>query len=202
MFSVIAQSRPIWLHAVSVGEMKTAESLIRKIHALFPSKPFIISNVTKTGHDIAASVARGEDVVIYFPMDLSFIVRRLLRLINPSLFIAMETEIWPNMITELHARGIPSVLMNGRISPGSFRNYRLIKPIISRILKKMTLFSMRTDADAERIRQLGASSDSVKVTGNMKFDSVVVVKEKKHEEWLLLRNKGAEKQKRAKKNDT
>ena len=190
-FSGIARSRPIWLHAVSVGEMKTAEGLIKKTRELFPSKRFVISNVTKTGHDIAVSAAGDRDIVIYFPMDLSFVSRRIVGLINPSLFVAIETEIWPNLITELHARGIPVVLMNGRISPNSFRNYLLIRPVISGILNKVALFCMSTEADAERIRRLGASRNNVKVTGNMKFDSVFAEDKKEEECWPPIKNKDA-----------
>ncbi len=173
-FSSIAATRPVWLHAVSVGEMKTAETLIKDMRRMLPAKRFVISNVTKTGHDIAVRLAGGEDIVIYFPIDLSFVVRGLVRAVNPSLFIAIETEIWPNLLTELYNRNIPAVLMNGRISPRSFRNYRLIKPVMRGILAKVRLFCMRTEADAERIRRLGAAAGSIKVTGNMKFDSVLI----------------------------
>ena len=186
-FSGIAARRPIWLHAVSLGEMKTAVGLINRIKDLFPSRSFVISNVTQTGHNIAASIAGKEDIVIYFPMDFSFVVKRLIGLLNPSLFIAIETEIWPNLITELHTRNIPIVLMNGRISPASFRNYRLIKPLMRNILKKITLFCMRTERDAVRIKELGAPADRVKVSGNMKFDGVLAKDEK--ESWSPVKNK-------------
>ena len=189
IFSSIAPTKPIWLHAVSVGEMKTADGLIAKMRRSHPSRRFVISNVTRTGHEIAVSVAAGEDLVIYFPMDLSFVVKRLVELINPSLFIAIETEIWPNLIYELYERGIPIVLMNGRISPRSFRNYRLVRPIMRRILQKITLFCMRTEQDALRIKELGAPAEKVKVSGNMKFDSVFIKDEKELDEWALLRNK-------------
>ncbi len=130
----IAHDRPIWIHAVSVGEMKTAEGLIERIRALFPSKRLVISNVTKTGHEIALSVAAKNDIVIYLPLDLSFIVRKVIKEINPCLFISIETELWPNLISALYAKKIPVVLMNGRISSKSFRNYMLIKPVMADLL--------------------------------------------------------------------
>ncbi|MEA3305423.1 MAG: 3-deoxy-D-manno-octulosonic acid transferase [Candidatus Omnitrophota bacterium] len=169
-FNKVTRAKPIWLHAVSVGEVKTAEALMRKIRDLFPSVRFVISSVTKTGRDIAAAIAGKDDLVIYFPLDLSFVVRRAVKLINPAIFIVIETEIWPNLITELYRKKVPVVLVNGRLSPGSFRNYRLIKPVIKGILNKFTLFCMRTKNDAERIKKLGAPSGRLKVTGNMKFD--------------------------------
>jgi len=190
-FTDIALSKPIWLHAVSVGEMKTAEVLIIKIRGLFPSKRFVISNVTQTGHKIAMSIAKKEDIAIYFPIDLSFVVRRLVKLINPSLFISIETEIWPNLITELAIRNVPIVLMNGRISQSSFRNYLFIKPLISNILKRITLFCMRTEADRERIRNLGAPLDRINVSGDMKFDNILIEDEKEIAKWPPIKNRSS-----------
>lgn len=168
----IAPNRPIWIHAVSVGEMKAAEGLIERVRPLFPSKRLVISNVTKTGREIALSIAAKEDVVIYLPLDLTFVVKKAIKEISPCLFISIETEIWPNLISALHDVKIPIALINGRISAKSFANYMLIKPVMSNILSKITLFAMRTKDDAERIITLGAPSDRVKVTGNMKFDMI------------------------------
>ncbi|GAG09261.1 unnamed protein product, partial [marine sediment metagenome] len=135
--------------------------------------------------------AGGEDLVIYFPVDLSFVVRKMVKLINPAIFIAIETEIWPNLITELYQKKVPIALVNGRISPNSFRNYSLMKPIIRGILNKITLFCMRTESDAERIKELGAPVDRLKVTGNMKFDSVFLKNdEKSTEQWFPIENRG------------
>lgn len=188
-FSQIAPTGPIWLHAVSVGEMKTAENFIRKMQDLFPSKRFVISNTTETGHKIALSVARTDDIVIYFPVDLTFVVKRLVRLINPSLFISIETEIWPNLISELAVRKIPVVLMNGRISHASYNNYKFIKPIMGAILGKTTLLCMRTEQDAERIERLGASAGRIKISGNMKFDNVAIKGENENDVWPPIKNK-------------
>lgn len=190
-FTDISSSAPLWVHAVSVGEMKTAEGLMKRIRSRYPSKRFVISNVTQTGHGIAASSAGESDMVIYFPVDLSFVVRRLVRLIKPSLFIAIETEIWPNLITELNAKSVPVVLVNGRISGRSFRNYKLIKRMIRPVLDKISLFCMRTEADALRIKELGAFPEKVHVTGNMKFDGVLSKSEGGPDVWPPIRNKKA-----------
>ncbi len=189
-FKDISASGPVWVHAVSVGEMMTAEGLIDRMRRLYPSKRFVISTVTETGNRIALSSAREGDMVIYFPIDLSFVVRKLAGRINPSLFIAIETEIWPNLFTELAEKKVPIVLMNGRISPKSFRNYRIVRPVMRNILDKAALFCMRTDADAERIKALGAPAERVRVTGNMKFDNVLLKNEKGPDEWPPIRNKG------------
>lgn len=189
IFKDIAPSKPIWIHAVSVGEMKTAEILIEKIRQSHPSKKFVVSNTTQTGHKIAATSAKKGDAAIYFPIDLSFVVRRLIDLVNPSVFIVIETEIWPNLITELEKKGVPIVLVNGRISSKSFRRYRLIKPIMRDILNKISVFAMRTASDAERIKALGAPAERVQVTGNMKFDSIFYKNEKAEEKWPPIENR-------------
>ncbi len=168
----ITGNSPVWIHAVSVGEVKTSEGLIRKIRALFPSKRLVISTITRTGHDVALSFAAKDDAVIYLPLDISFVVKKTLNLINPSLFIIIETEIWPNLITELYAKKIPVVIVNGRISPKSFRSYNFIRPVMKDVLNGITLFAMRAKGDADRIIKLGAPAERVKVTGDMKFDMV------------------------------
>lgn len=182
----IADNRPIWIHAVSVGEMKASEGLINRMRTLFPSKRLVISNVTKTGHDIALSMAGRNDLVIYLPLDISFIVRKVINLINPSVVIIIETEIWPNLITELYAKKIPVVLMNGRISQKSFKNYSIIKPVIKGILGKIALFAMRTKDDASRMTALGAPSERIKITGNMKFDMIYKSSEDINRQWFPI----------------
>ncbi|MDP3789354.1 MAG: 3-deoxy-D-manno-octulosonic acid transferase [Candidatus Omnitrophota bacterium] len=185
----VAGNRPVWIHAVSVGEMKTSESLINRIRALFPSKRFVISNITKTGHDIALSIADKNDVVIYLPLDISFIVRKVVNLINPSVVIIIETEIWPNLIAELYAKNIPVALMNGRISQKSFKNYSIIKPVMKDILSRITLFAMRAKDDAVRIIALGAPPERVKITGNMKFDMIYKTSEDINKQWFPIEHR-------------
>jgi 3-deoxy-D-manno-octulosonic-acid transferase len=187
LFSFLSHDKPIWIHAVSVGEMKTAATLIKAIRMKYPESRFVISNITNTGRDIALSVATAKDVVIYFPVDVSFVVKRLVTLINPKLFLFVETELWPNLISELHRREIPVVLVNGRISPRSFRNYRLIRPVIRGILDKITILCMRTEEDAARARALGAADYKVIVSGNMKFDGAVPDDGGRNEDWIPLR---------------
>lgn len=182
----VADNRPIWIHAVSVGEMKTIEGLISRIRTLFPSKRLVISNITRAGRDVALSIAGRSDIVIYLPLDISFIVRKVIRLVNPSAFIIIETEIWPNLITELYAKKVPIVLMNGRLSPKSFRRYNIIKPVMKNILEKITLFAMRTKDDAERIMALGAPHERVKITGDMKFDMIYKSGEDNKAQWFPI----------------
>ena len=115
--------RPIWIHAVSVGEVMAVKNLVRELRIAYPDKRFFISTVTPTGNKIARAIAKETDFVAYFPLDLSFIVRSVVDKVKPSLFIIMETEIWPNLISCLYQKNIPIVLVNGRLSDRSFRGY-------------------------------------------------------------------------------
>ncbi|MFA5095876.1 MAG: 3-deoxy-D-manno-octulosonic acid transferase [Candidatus Omnitrophota bacterium] len=162
--------RPIWVHAVSLGEAIAVAGLVEGLRKVYPAKKFVISTVTPTGNKIARNLAKRGDLVTYLPLDFSFIVRRVINRINPGIFIIAETEIWPNLITCLHRKNIPIVTVNARISDNSFRGYSAIKPLISPILNKVSLFCAQADTDAVRLRQLGVAAEKIRVTGNMKFD--------------------------------
>ncbi|MFH1678980.1 MAG: tetraacyldisaccharide 4'-kinase [Candidatus Omnitrophota bacterium] len=161
---------PIWIHAVSVGEAKVAEILVRQLREAFPKKQFVISTVTATGNSIVRGFHAEGGFVFYLPFDLSFIVKRVIRKINPCVCIILETEIWPNLITQLNKMNLPVILVNARISDHSFLGYRIVKPLIKPILNKVNLFCVRSNTDAKRLAALGVASDKLKITGNMKFD--------------------------------
>ncbi len=162
--------RPIWLHAVSVGEAKVAKNIYSILKQNYPNKHIVISTVTPTGQRIVKSFISGKDQLIYLPIDFSFIVRKFVNLINPSLFISIETEIWPNLIYFLHKNNTPIIIVNGRISPGSFFGYSIFKLSMKPILNRVDLFCMQTELDAKRIIKIGADTNKVKITGNIKFD--------------------------------
>lgn len=164
-------NEPIWIHAVSVGEVMAVKNLLRELKLAYPDKRFFISTVTPTGNKIARAIAKETDFVSYFPLDLSFIVRSVVDKIKPSLFIIMETEIWPNLISYLYQKDIPIVLVNGRLSDRSFKGYLSIKFLLKPILSKINLFCVQTRSDAERLLCLGVSADRIQITGNMKFDN-------------------------------
>lgn len=161
---------PIWIHAVSVGEAQAVRGLIEGLRVQYPGKKLVISTVTPTGNKIARSIAWQGDFVFYFPLDLSFIVKKVIARIKPSLFIIAETEIWPNIISYISASGIPIVLVNGRISDSSFRGYYCCKFILKPLLNKVNTFCMQTEQDAHRLIRLGVNPDKIKITGNVKFD--------------------------------
>ncbi|HEV2915580.1 MAG TPA: 3-deoxy-D-manno-octulosonic acid transferase [Pyrinomonadaceae bacterium] len=170
-----SDGRPvIWLHCVSVGETQAARPLAERLLEEFPSHRLVVSTITLTGQRIAREVfATKAQAVIYFPFDWRWSVRRALRAINPSVVLIMETELWPNFLRECVRLEIPVALVNGRLSEGSFRRYKLVRRFTARIVDCLNLAVMQSKADAERIRGLGLSSSRVMVSGNVKFDADV-----------------------------
>jgi len=164
-------NRPIWIHAVSVGEAMAIRLLIEQLRDIYPNKKFVISTVTPTGNKIVKSIAREVDFVTYLPLDFSFIVRTVLDRINPCAFIIAETEIWPNLISYLYRKKIPVITVNGRISDASFKGYIAVNFLIKRIMRKISIFCLQTERDANRFKALGVAEEKIKVTGNMKFDA-------------------------------
>jgi len=162
--------RPIWVHAVSVGEAVSIKELIGQLRKAYPHKKLVISTVTSTGNKIAQGLVGNNDLLIYLPLDLSFIVRGVLERVNPCLFIIAETEIWPNLISQLYKKKIPIVIVNGRISDSSYSGYSAIKYLIRPILRKINMFLLQSDTDASRLQKLGVAKEKMRVTGNLKFD--------------------------------
>lgn len=164
-------NRPIWIHAVSVGEAIVVRGLIEELRSIYPGKRFVISTVTATGNKIARGMAGEHDFVTYLPLDLSFIVKSVIDRINPQAFIIAETEIWPNLISYLARKRTPIITVNGRISDSSFRGYMAIKFLIKPILRRINIFCVQTERDKERTVCLGVDIEKIRVTGNMKFDA-------------------------------
>lgn len=160
----------VWIHAVSVGEARAAESLLRLIREKWPHKRIVVSTVTPTGQAIIKRLLKEDELAFYAPLDISFVVRRFLKTIAPGLLVIMETEIWPNLIRLAKKRGSSVVVVNGRISDRSYLGYKKIKPVLEPILDRIDLFCMQTDESARRIQALGADPAKVKMTGNIKFD--------------------------------
>ena len=164
------ETRPIWIHAVSVGEVMATAPLINNIKKTYPDIPIILSTVTETGNFTAHNNTKGVDQIIFFPLDYSFIVKKIISKINPLLFITLETELWPNFSRELHLQNIPSMVISGRISSESFKSYSFFRFFFKKVLSNIDCFCMQTKTDADRIIHIGASPEKVVVTGNIKFD--------------------------------
>ncbi|MGE5279381.1 MAG: 3-deoxy-D-manno-octulosonic acid transferase [Deltaproteobacteria bacterium] len=176
-FDVLRGQDVVWLHAVSVGEARGAESLLRLMRQRWPGRKRVISTVTPTGYEILRAIAEKDETICYAPVDLSFVVRRFLAEIQPSLLVIFETELWPNLIRLTHGRGARVAIVNGRISDASLRRYGRLPWFWRRLLKDVCLFCMQTEEAAERIKTLGGWYKDVVVTGNIKFDAMPAVRE-------------------------
>jgi len=162
----------IWIHAVSVGEALTAKALIADLRAQYPRLRLFLSTTTIAGQQVARKNLQQVDGVFYFPFDWGFTVRRTLNIVKPRMFVMVETEIWPNLLRECRARGIKTVVINGRISSRSYPRYRLVRPLFRRVLADIDRFCMQGEESARRIIDLGADPKRVTVTGSLKFDSL------------------------------
>src|ERR671924_258757 len=167
--SALQGARPLWLHAVSVGEVIAALPLVNALRRQFPQRSILVSTVTETGQATARE-KMAADACLYFPLDYPWVVRQVIARLQPRLFLMVETEIWPNFLRELTRQAIPAMLVNGRISPRSFRGYRHLRPFMCHVLPAISSFSMQTKLDAERIIAIGAVASRVRVTGNIKYD--------------------------------
>ena len=163
-------ANPLWVHVASVGEVFCAIPLIKKIKKEFPHDRIMMTTMTLTGNEAAKKSLPEVDRVLFLPADHPLILHRMLKRVQPRLLLIAETELWPNLLRASGKKGIPVILFNGRISKKSFPRYRLLKFFFRRCLKNISLFLMQTDEDRNRIIQVGAPSERVKVVGNLKFD--------------------------------
>ena len=172
--SEAANNAPIWIHAVSVGEVLAARPLAEGLKQRFPKCAVFVSTTTETGQRLARERLDLVDGIFYFPLDWVVPVRRALNAIRPALVIVMETEIWPNFLREARRRGIPVIFANARISEKSFARFRkwefLVGPFYARVLADADLFLAQTAEDASRLAEMGAPEGRVEVTGNLKYD--------------------------------
>jgi len=167
-------ARPVWIHAVSVGEVLAARPLVEGLKQRFPGRAVFVSTTTETGQRLARERLQSADAIFYFPLDWIVPVRRALRSMRPALVIVMETEIWPNFLREASHRGVPVVFANARISERSFARYNrwkfLVGEFFARVLRDGERFLAQTPEDAARLTEMGAPEGSVEVTGNLKYD--------------------------------
>ena len=169
-----ALKKCIWFHAVSVGEVNSARTVIKKLQNRFPDFEILISTTTDTGFARATALFAENLQVFYFPFDLSWIMRRAFRKIRPAICLLMELEVWPNFVRIAQQLNIPVVVVNGRISNKSFARYKKIKPIAKKIFRKVTLVLAQTDEYAQRFKELGCPDEKVIVTGSLKYDTAQI----------------------------
>ena len=162
----------IWVHAVSVGEVMVLDGFINRLSKEYPSYQIIASVTTKTGYELACERLKDKALIIPSPIDFSFVARGFVSLISPRMYLAVETEIWPNLYRQLSIQKIPIIVINGRISDNSFGRYKAIRFLLKTILNQVKIWCMQSQRDAQRIRDLGAEPLRVVVTGNVKFDDL------------------------------
>jgi len=161
---------PVWIHAVSVGEVAVAGQLMRALRAKDPSIRFVFSTTSSTGWKQAEGQVGPEDTLIYNPLDFGGCVRRALDAARPRAIILTESEIWPNFIRAAKKRGIPLFLINARVSDRSAPRYRKLRWFFGEVLRCFTKIFAQSDLDAKRLTDAGADPATVSVTGSFKFD--------------------------------
>jgi len=164
----------IWVHALSVGEVASARNLVQELRRSYPRGVLVFSSATRAGEFFAHSIL-GEDVDYFvpFPFDLLWSVKRLVAWVRPDLFVLVETDFWPNFQRELNRRGIPSLLVNGRVSDSSLASYRRFRWLFSPLFNSFQALAMQTEQDALNMRQLGVDSGRLAVLGNLKYDAAL-----------------------------
>ncbi len=168
-FEQQSATQTIWVHAVSVGEVLAVSRLIGELRRRFPQHRVVLSTTTSTGQKLARK-RFGEECVFYFPLDFAFAIRPYLRTLHPQMIVIAETEFWPNFLRLAHASGARIAVVNARISDRSWPGYRRFGFLLPKVLRPIDLFLTQTEEDARRLRNIGASADRIKVTGNLKFD--------------------------------
>jgi 3-deoxy-D-manno-octulosonic-acid transferase len=158
----------LWIHAVSVGEMRAAQPLIDTLRAAHPGVPVLLTCMTPTGRATAESLYGSFARIVYLPYDYAGSMRRFMRCLRPRVGILMETELWPNLIHAAGQAGVPLVLANARLSERSARGYARLPALTRACLARVAVVAAQTEADAARLEKLGTTS--AHVAGNLKFD--------------------------------
>ncbi|MCB9892065.1 MAG: 3-deoxy-D-manno-octulosonic acid transferase [Planctomycetes bacterium] len=184
-----ASTDVLWIHGVSVGEVKAAAPLVALLQRVASHVEIVISVTTPTGANVARSLFP-DHRVIFYPLDFGFFPARSLDRIRPRAVLLMELELWPNFLHAAERRGIPIIVVNGRISERSFKGYRRVSWLLPQ-LDRIDLFAVQNETYAARLRALGVAPERIRITGNMKYDSLEIAEEgvprdREFDRWLNL----------------
>ena len=160
----------IWLHAVSVGEVNAAAPVVNALRAAHPQLRWLVTTITPTGSERVRALWGDGVEHVYVPYDLPGAVRRFLRQFRPRLALVMETELWPNLLFGCRDHDIPTYILNARLSARSLRGYRVLSPLIARVVRTLECIGAQSADDARHFVALGARQERVIDTGNLKFD--------------------------------
>ncbi len=176
----------IWIHALSVGEVISSLPLVRALSRKYPDRDIVFSVTTSQGMEIAHNELQGKvKSLLTMPLDFWWSIRRTVCFVNPSLFVLVETDIWPGLIFHLKKKGTKTLLVNGRISPRTLTRYRRFRTFIRAVLDSFESCLMQSDLDGHRLLEIGLKEDKVKTVGNIKFDrDWMPMDEKERKQWL------------------
>ncbi|MGR5220993.1 lipid IV(A) 3-deoxy-D-manno-octulosonic acid transferase [Vibrio parahaemolyticus] len=184
-----AHSQPIWIHAVSVGEVIAISPLIKRLKKAHPGIVIVLTTTTPTGAEQANKLG---DIIEhrYMPLDFGFAVKGFLKAIHPSQLLIVETELWPNTLHWVAKNGIPITILNARLSERSCQRYAKVQPVFNLLSKRISTILCQHHDDAERFIRLGVKPEKISVTGSLKFD--ISVNEQDIEAGKKLRQQMAE----------
>jgi 3-deoxy-D-manno-octulosonic-acid transferase len=167
------RDKPIWIHALSVGEVFSSVPLVMKLKERFKDKRIVFSASTKTGFEIANKLfKKNVDSIFFFPFDLLFSVKYITGKIDPAIVIIVESDIWPNFLFEMKKRHVPVILINARLSNRSFKGYKRFSFIFNKLFLSFAKICTQSIEDTRRFMLLGIPSNMISTTGNIKFDQL------------------------------
>jgi len=158
----------LWIHAVSVGEVLVADTLIKALPA---GLPLLVTTVTPTGQERAKALFRDRAEIAYLPFDLGFAVRRFFDRFRPRALVLVEGDYWPLVLSEAKRRGLPVAVINGRMGDRSFGRMRRLRPLLGYLFSRVDRFGVQSAEDRDRLVSLGVPAGRVTVTGNLKYES-------------------------------
>lgn len=161
----------IWVHAVSLGEVRAAEPIVAALEKRLPKAEIVVSATTMTGREAAKTAFPGR-LTFQFPLDFSWAVGRALRRIKPSAVVLIELEVWPNFVRQCELRHIPVVVANGRMTATSAGSYARARPVLGFMFRALRLALVQTQSYAERFAKVGVNPNHIHVVGTVKYDGV------------------------------
>ncbi len=162
----------IWIHAVSVGEVTAAAPIVTALRARLPGACIVLSTSTETGQEMARKICPAASAHIYYPLDIPWVVSTVIARVDPDIFVPVETELWPNFIRTCRERGTRIVMVNGRISPRSFRRYRRTRFFWRGVLAAVAEAGVISRTDSERLSAIGLPAERIHLIGNAKYDGL------------------------------
>lgn len=188
----VSSCQTIWLHALSVGEVTSAFPLVTGLRREFPDSQIVVSVSTRTGKRLALDLLEDvADNIIDGPLDLLPVVSHFTNCIRPNVYILVETDFWPNIITFLTARGIPCLLVNGRVSEKSMQNYSQLAFFSRQMFQSFTYLCLQTELDKKNMTTLGVAAEKLLTLGNLKFDAPLVKSSERFESCANLIPEGS-----------